>query len=539
MKDVLSYQVQQLLRLNRISIDVNELTFQIKSHPTFPSLHAVTGVLDHFNIENLVLDIPSTPETLEQLPGTFLGQVEIGKEKQLAVVTKTKYGYQLLLSVKQKENYSESEFLERFTGVILVVDRNDSNALPNNSNLSSISKGLMFIAFAFFIAILFTSDTAITNYLFLSLSAIGIYLSITIFKQELGESTILGNAFCSKTTEKKSCDAVLTSKAATIYKNLKLNDISLMYFTSTSLTVFLLTLSNNSIFIVQLVSLLAIPAIIYSIYYQAVVIKKWCFLCLSIVVVLCCNACIAILFFQTTYNLESMLIAILSFSFVITIYLRLSKVLKNNDSLKRIKIEYYKLKRNSDLFNAQLDKSKTINTQIENNEEIIFGNKTSNLNITIITNPLCGHCKPVHKLIERILNDYSEHVKLTIRFNINPNNVKSPAIQISSRLLEIFHVDGYKSCLKAMHEIYGEMSIENWLKKYQHCTESEKYLQILESEYSWCTNNAINFTPEILINGKSYPKMFDRNDLIHFIESIEEHSLIIASNPEPTEASEA
>ena len=35
---------------------------------------------------------------------------------------------------------------------------------------------------------------------------------------------------------------------------------------------------------------------------------------------------------------------------------------------------------------------------------------------------------------------------------------------------------------------------------------------------------AINFTPEILINGKSFPKEYSRTDLIFFIEDLEENS---------------
>ena len=75
MKDTLLNLVQRLLRRNQISFDKEELSFQIQSHPSYPSLHAITGVLDHFNIENVAADVPINTRTLLQLPNCFIAQV--------------------------------------------------------------------------------------------------------------------------------------------------------------------------------------------------------------------------------------------------------------------------------------------------------------------------------------------------------------------------------------------------------------------------------------------------------------------------------
>ena len=42
-----------LLRKNGIQFDKDEFLFQIQSHPSYPSLHSITGVLEHFNIDNI------------------------------------------------------------------------------------------------------------------------------------------------------------------------------------------------------------------------------------------------------------------------------------------------------------------------------------------------------------------------------------------------------------------------------------------------------------------------------------------------------
>jgi len=523
-KDLLSYQVQQLLKSNNISIDSDELTFQIKSHPTYPSLHAVTGVLDHFSIENLALDIPKTPETLAQLPKTFLAQVIIDKQKQFAVISKTKYGYQLIIELKKKKQLSSTEFLKSFTGIILVIDKDESNYNEDKIKFQSIATGLMLGTVILLATTLFSTQTEVINYLLFSISAIGLVFSLAIFKQEQGESTIIGNSFCATTTDKNSCNTVLSSKGANIYKDLKLSDTSLIYFIGLTLSIFLLTISNNGVFIPQIISFIALPVVVYSIYYQARILKKWCLLCLSIATLLCANATLSAIFYQPEYNLKSLFIVLLAFSSTTLFYLSQSKILKDYKSLIKMKIEYFKFKRNFDLFKTQLEKEQAIETKIPLENEIRLGNANSNLQITIITNPLCGHCKPVHELVKGILSTYPKSAKLVVRFNVNPHNPKSISTQIATRLLEIHEENGIKSCLEAMHEIYSDATPTEWLNEWGTCSKPNFYLPILKSQFNWCAENNINFTPQILINGKSYPKIFDRQDLIYFIEDLEELS---------------
>ena len=38
----------------------------------------------------------------------------------------------------------------------------------------------------------------------------------------------------------------------------------------------------------------------------------------------------------------------------------------------------------------------------------------------------------------------------------------------------------------------------------------------------WCGEHKINFTPEILVNGYSYPKEYERADITYFIEELHE-----------------
>ena len=77
-----------------------------------------------------------------------------------------------------------------------------------------------------------------------------------------------------------------------------------------------------------------------------------------------------------------------------------------------------------------------------------------------------------------------------------------------------------------MSSIYEGTSVDKWFNTWGNCYEKEKYFTKLESQKNWCTANAINFTPEILVNGNSFPKEYDREELIYFIEDLNENDSV-------------
>ncbi len=521
MKDTLINLVSRLLKQNRISFDKEELTFQIQSHPSYPSLHAITGVLDHFNIENVAADVPTNTETLLQLPDCFIAQVNNKHGKDLVVVDRKKLDYNIYNTENKKEKLTEKDFLGKFTGIIVAVEQSQENSQTKSKSNTTrfVALGLLTLFASFLI---YSSSTSWYTIIYIVLSILGIITSIAIVKQELGLKTAIGDAFCSGSDDKKDCDAVLTSKGAELIKGYKLSDLSILYFSGLAL----LTLSQitNPVHSYT-ISLLAIPITLYSLYYQYAVVKKWCLLCLSIVGILWLQAVVPLI---TNTFIESF--SIVDFTTLVLITLAtwltwnyLKPLIHQVTELKKEKIENVKFKRNYTLFSSLLQKSPQINTQIENSEEIVFGNPYSPLELTIITNPFCGHCKPVHKHIHDILNRYNDNVKIKIRFNVNTEDTDNDLFKITNSLLSIYHIKGAQECLQAMDEIYNGEKPDKWLNKWEDSTKKDLYKKELERESSWCKENTINFTPEILVNGKSFPKEYNRTDLIFFIEELEEN----------------
>ena len=517
-----------LLANNTISFDKEELSFQIQSHPSYPSLHTITGVLHHFNIENIAVEVPIDSKTLRQLPNCFIAQIKTNHQKELVFVKRHRLEYIIMDGSKSKKRVSEKIFLEQFTGIVIAVEKSENEIIETNNNaiVENIVLGTVGVLI---VALLILNGISMITFGYLILSIFGVLLSTAIVKQEQGIQTAIGSVFCSNVDEKKDCDAVLTSKGAKISGNYKLSDLSLLYFSGHTIALLFSSVSQQASFsILYLISLIALPITLYAIYYQYVIVKKWCFLCLSITGILWLQG--GIVLFESSYitliTPKIGITTVLSFMICFALWNYLKPMLLSLKKLKNEKIAFVKFKRNFTLFENLLNKSDTIHTTIPNTDEIIFGNPNSPLEIIIVTNPFCGHCKPVHQLVDEILRKYKSKVKIIIRFNISTQNTGSNGVKVTSRILEIYHTKGKEHCLKAMDDIYSGMPTANWIQKWESCDETELYTAILENQKNWCSEQKINFTPEILIGGKSFPKAYTKEDLLFFIEDLEENYIM-------------
>ncbi len=527
MGNSLIHIVEQLLIKNKISFDKEELSFQIQSHPSYPSLHAITGVLDHFNIDNVAAEVPVNEETLALLPDSFIAQIKTDVGTDLVVVTKEEGSYQITSSSNKKEKLDTNSFLNRFTGIVVGVEKPEVANFPTKKH--RFKNLFLGITALLYVLLVLLNKPSILSIGYLLLSFLGVLVSISIIKQEQGIKTAIGNAFCSGEDEKKDCNAVLSSKGAKIIGTYKLSDFSLLYFVGIFIvSSFSIIFQLKVLHIVFFISLLALPITLYSIYYQYAVVKKWCMLCLSIVGILWLQA--AIVFFTGNYitslTLINTLIVVFLFMAFLAIWSFLKTMITNIATLKKDKIEFVKFKRNYTLFSNLLDKSEVLQTNIPDVKELIFGNEKSNLEIVIITNPFCGHCKPVHKLVTAILEKYADLVKIIIRFSVNVDNPEGSDVKVTSKITELYHTEGKEKSLLAMGNIYGNMALNVWMEKWGDCKEKKKYLKILAAQHSWNSKNDINFTPEILINGKSFPNEYNRQDLLFFIEELHENCSI-------------
>ena len=515
-----------LLKKNKINFDKEELTFQIQSHPSYPSLHSITGVLDHFNIQNIAARIPNTEDILSDIPNSFIAQLNQENRPDLFFVEKNNEGFNYYDEKGKQKSLSTEDFFEQFTGIILAVEK-DEDASKVQSK-SKVNSGLYIFLICLCLGSIFIYSTwSVMPIAMFLISAVGIFISSAILQQELGIRNSIGEAFCTSQSDKKDCHAVLSSKGAQLFGIKKLSDLCIIYFVGYTLAVFLLSIQGQSLQPVYAVSLLALPVTLYSIYYQGIVLKTWCLLCLSIVGLLWLLAGLPFLLgsfsFDITYIPVEILIVISAFVISYAGWSYIKPKYEASIENKQYKIDYFKFKKDYTVFSSILKSEPAIDTIIGDIPEIIFGNSNSKVEIVVVTNPFCGHCKPVHNIIEGILKKYSEQVKIIIRFNINISNKTNDAFKIVSNLMHLYNNDKIEDCKLAMHDAYGGLVPKDWMLKWENYTiNTNKILDILKQQKDWCADNNLNFTPAILINGYQFPRVYERKDLMFFIEELGE-----------------
>ncbi len=525
MQSALHLLLDSYLKKENILLSREELKLQLLSHPSYPSLHALTGVLDHYNIENLALEVPSNSETLKQLPKNFIAHINANGSSEFVLVSQHKDGISLLYENRKTETISKRKFLELWRGVILALE-NDGSPSPNTKNRFNSKRFLVVSTILLLLAFVMTNTNFDLFYFTqLVLAIAGVAVSALIVQQELGYNSATFNKICgnSKTT---SCNEVLKSKGAQLFGTFKLSDMSLVYFLGLmSFLLFGLFLKENSWNALKLFTFLALPITIYSIYYQYRVVKKWCTLCLGIVAILWLQCASVVLLTNLSLKssaLEFQEVALLFFSFLLslTLWMLLKPLLENQQSFNKLTIDHLKFKRNFGVFNAFLNKDRSYNTISIDKREIVLGNPDADITCLLVTSPACFYCKKAHSDVETILKTHSEAIKLVIRFNVS-KNVDNYAHKIAARLIEIYHTNRSK-VNTALHEVYAKgLTFKQWLDKWGS-TADTSIIEVLDRQRAWCHENAVNFTPAFFVKGKAFPKEYERSDLKFFIEDLQE-----------------
>ncbi len=533
MKNSVYFLLFTLLKREGYRVNSTELEFQLLSHPSYPSLHSLTGVLNHFSFDNTALKLPCTLEILNELPKNFIA---LSKENKYLLIKKIENRIYLTSEEGVSKEITSKEFIDIWDGIVLGMEPS-VNQKNNSLTSSSIHRKFSPLIIALIIIAQFISEGP-SNFMLshFLLSLIGLSISLLIVQHESGYHSKVLEDICNS-NKSTNCDKVLTSKASKLFGVIRLSDLSMVYFMGMIISWSLLSIFDVNHYLIKGITLVSILAAMFSIYYQYFVVKKWCPLCLGIAAVLLFQASSLLLSDYIHLSFQINELAVLAFSFMIStaLWIYRRSLLEENQELKKIKNDYFRFKKNINVFLALCNRTEKINTSVSQIEdtEIILGDKSSSVEVLLLTNPLCFYCKSAHKDIRKIIAKYSSKVRVVIRFNTNADDLENIGVKVSSRLLEIFKQENLKILEQALHEAYAEnVNLEAWLTKWGECSNLNFYNQILKEQQNWCNNKDIYFTPALLLNGRILPEEYNRDDLMFFIDDLYE---LTASRKEDAE----
>lgn len=511
------------LKKENINVDFNEFQFQLETHPDYPSLLSFYDALTFFKIESFVGRIGL--EDLVNLPNNFIAELKMEMGNTiLASITYDGEYYNSIIEDNINEKFSKQEFEKIWTGVVLFIESESKfNFVKSNSKQNYWNMLFLIVLFCIPFVVVFIKNYKLIY--FQLLASLGIYFAIEAISEEFNIKTAFSSTFCNLTPN-TSCESIIKSNKFKLNKNFGLSDASVVFFISQFFSLFLFSLLGNYNYLITLTTLLlisSIPITLVSIFYQGIIQKKWCPICLGIITVLYLE--LGVLYFLnegfSSLNFISFPFLIFAISYLIPFlgWILIKKYLKKYFELKSNQIQLTKFNRNYKLFSyALLDSKKVKYSTLDS--KIKLGNINAKLKISIVTSPFCGHCARVHELIEEILNKYPSEILINIRFNLNPEEKDEKVRDLHFRLIEIYFEKGQAEFQNALEYWFKNKNFDTWFLKFRESDYKFDKVELLEAQFIQNQKNEIMFTPAIFIGEYLFPNIYERNNMTYFINDL-------------------
>ncbi|WP_062056704.1 vitamin K epoxide reductase family protein [Aquimarina longa] len=525
MSNVIEKIVESVLIQNRISnYNKKDLELQLQIHPNYPSFQSITDTLDYFSIDNIAVEVPI--DALEQLPKSFVSLISTENGEEIVSILKNNHNIEIKHTSLKKKKFTFKEFKEIWTPKVIAVEYSSRQQLISSK---SILKKLLLIGLCASLLVSFFIQTwDINQVFFLLLSVSGLIFSLFAIRESLGIKSQVIHQFCTSIGN-TACGDVINNNSGKLFKNFSLADAGIVFFGM--MTLYQLFYGFNTVLLIP--SLMGIPFILYSIYSQAFIIKKWCAICIAIGSISLGLAFIAILNIPFDINFQAIVSFIMMASLVTLGYIYIKEKVTENISFKNENLKLNHFKRDGQIYNHLLSISEKIKDTTTIKNEIILGNPNASLKIISLTNPMCGYCKDAFEAYTRVLKTMGDQVQILIRLNVKTDDLDDKATQIALILLEIYQNKGANDFIIAYNKWFSDRTHSKWIKEYGTPKNNQEHIDILKKQVDWADKNSLYYTPASLINDTLYPKKYSYSEFFHFMGiTIENHTEEVLNSKE-------
>lgn len=511
----------QYLENEKITIDKSEFEFQVQSHSDYPNILAISDTLSFFNINNGAMKVAI--DDLELLPNNFIAVLSDEKgAKKLNLISKIENDY-FVTKDKNTSKITLAELNEIWSGIVLLAEKQE-NEIVQNTNKKIWSWGVPSITLLLFVLVVAQFKVTISTKLFIIFPIFGMLFSIAALKDLFGAKSEMLNNFCNITVS-SSCASIVGSSKWKIFEIINFSDLSIVFFFSQflGLLIFLFSGDTAVYFLMQKILLLtATPILLLSIYYQKFVEKKWCPICLVIIFITLLEITYLFLFQKDVFaiSISSILIFGFVFSSSFIIWFSLKKLLTQQKELKEFQFKSTRFMRNYEVFRNSLLTTDKTNYQPLTSGNILLGNQNASLKIILVTNPFCGYCSEAHNVIEEILKKHKDSISVDFRFNFDASQSDEEYVKVHQKLIRIYFDNGQEAFLKSLHDWFEQKNHNKLFVSDKSVITDMKINLILEEQFVMNRVNNILFTPFIIINQHQFPQMYDRKELIHFMNDL-------------------
>jgi protein-disulfide isomerase/uncharacterized membrane protein len=515
--------ISEFLHSIKVPVSKNYVEKLILSHPNYPSLLSIGDTLERLGI----------PYHARRIKREQLGTVSLPYLLPLS-------GGDILFIKNENDLKKNKESLHRWSEVLLQVEATDkvtdgeSNArYSEDKNLYRISAITTSILAVLLLLPLINTFTW-ANLVLLFTSIIGILVGYLLVAKDLGVKYDAIESFCNA-GQNANCDKILNSDDSKIVGLFKFSDAVLTYFTAQSILLSVaLYLPNESLSIIytlSALSLLTIPLIFFSIYYQSIKAKTWCKLCLVV------DALLTIQLFTFGYLVNSNnyqfnsisfippLLAILLFITLGVSLLLVKSLIERINKAELASAKGSRLKNSISVFSYLLTQQRKVDAA-PFNQEFVIGNPDAPVKILMVSNLFCKPCKEQHEKVAQLLANYPDKVNLTVRFLLSGTDSKN-ALTTNQWIIQYWRENIYnrdkqsENTEKLIHDWFAEMNFDKFKKKYAlQGSIDQQTIELEAQQVNWVSDASITGTPTFFVNGFELPKEYSPEDLAPLVPSL-------------------
>ncbi|MBX2900900.1 MAG: thioredoxin domain-containing protein [Cyclobacteriaceae bacterium] len=432
---------------------------------------------------------------------------------------------------------SVEDFSKDWSGVLLLLETTEKSGeagYEQKHKQEVFEQWSLYISFFLLVALWMLPLLSIEPHLLAiyGLNGLGAVISYLLLQKQFGLGGSALNSFC-KLGSKSDCDSVINSPASKLFGILNLSELGLWYFAGSILSMAVAAISLVSVTPFLFVfTLLATVLSSLAVYYQALVIKKWCPLCLAVVAVIWVQAAIYLLSPPAmVLNFKSISVLFIGFSLLLVFWLTVRKRFIGSLKVPNLQCNLNRFLKSERVFQKLLEEQPYVETATFTHE-LQSGPSDASVQVVVVSNPQCGPCAYTHFVLDNLKESLDEKVNLIYRFTLNTQNKSAAAYQMLETLFSIQQQESNEKALRALSGWYlANGNLEDWKRKFllQQQQESDVVAEILKRHEQWCARVAIEKTPTLFINGRALPEEFSVNELKFQLRKLAEK----ITEPEP------
>lgn len=514
---------RNLLSILKVKHTKNFLEENILSHPEHPSLLSISDTLEKYNIESLPVKVDS--KKIKELPLPFIVQLSDkgGMFHVLENHSETNFIY--VTDNGKKEVLSNSTFLDRWTGICLLIGTNETSKEPGIEKTIWDDRLVLASFWATAILLLFWLIQNVPPSMFQKerfpllivyffLKTFGLTVGAMLLWYEVDKYNPTIQKFCSG-KKKTNCNAVLESKYAKLFNgHLSLGLLGFAYFFGSLLFILINGVFNTATLApLAYLNFLALLVVPLSAYYQGVVIEQWCRFCIALQCLIVIEALTAFYggFHKDTLMISEIALLLALMLFPIPMWKIIRPIFESAKEANLHKRNFAKFKNNPNVFFGLLSKARKVKHPI-NGLGISLTNNEAQYNIVKVCNPYCSPCAKAHLVLEELYK--TKKVNLQILFTASANE-SDPKAKPVSHLLSIAEKGNLVDTQKALDDWYSakKKDYEVFATRYPMNGELKEQEDRIKAMRDWCNLENITRTPTIFINGHELPREYRVEDL--------------------------